>query len=76
LADDAADNIYATPDLRITAAIAATGQAATVDDGYRVGNHWMWNTAGIHSNWLACARRVPGEEHQGLMLLPTTEVDH
>jgi alkylation response protein AidB-like acyl-CoA dehydrogenase len=78
LADDVADEIYATPDLRITAAIAATGQATTVDDGYRVSGQWTWNTAGLHSNWLACACRVPGEEDRGprVMLIPTTEVEH
>jgi 3-hydroxy-9,10-secoandrosta-1,3,5(10)-triene-9,17-dione monooxygenase len=36
LADEAADEIYATPDLRITATVAPTGQAVPVDGGYRV----------------------------------------
>ena len=36
LADEAGDEIYATPDLRMTAAIAPTGQATPVDGGYRV----------------------------------------
>ena len=33
LADEAADEIYATPDLRTTATIAPTGQAVPVDGG-------------------------------------------
>src|ERR1700752_2108319 len=36
LADEAADEIYATPDLRITTTIAPTGEAVSVDGGYRV----------------------------------------
>jgi 3-hydroxy-9,10-secoandrosta-1,3,5(10)-triene-9,17-dione monooxygenase len=78
LADDAADEIYATPDLRTTAAFAATGEATKVDGGYRVTGRWTWNTAGIHCNWLACACVVPGEEDQGprAVLIPTDEVEH
>jgi 3-hydroxy-9,10-secoandrosta-1,3,5(10)-triene-9,17-dione monooxygenase len=78
LADEAADEIYATPDLRITTTIAPTGQAATVDGGYRVTGRWAWNTAGVHSNWLACACIVPGEEDRGLrvMLMPAAEVEY
>lgn len=78
LSDEAADEIYATPDLRITTTIAPTGKAIPVDGGYRVTGQWVWNTAGIHSNWYGNACIVPGEEDSGprLMLLPTTEVDH
>jgi 3-hydroxy-9,10-secoandrosta-1,3,5(10)-triene-9,17-dione monooxygenase len=78
LANEAADEIYATPDLRMTATIAPTGRAVPVDGGYRVTGRWTWNTAGVHSNWLAPACVVPGEEESGprLMLLRTIEVDH
>ena len=78
LADEAADEIYATPDLRITTTIAPTGQAVPVDGGYRVTGRWTWNTAGVHSNWYAAACVVPGQEDSGLrvLLLPTTEVEH
>ena len=78
LADEAADEIYATPDLRMTTTIAPTGQAVTVDGGYRVTGQWTWNTAGVHSNWFAPACVVPGEEDWGLRLtlMPTAEVEH
>ncbi len=77
LADEAADELYATPDLRITTAIAPTGQAVPVDGGYCVTGQWTWNTAGVHSNWLAAACVVPGEEDAGLRLtlVPTNEVE-
>ena len=78
LADEAADEIYATTDLRITATIAPTGHAVPVDGGYRVSGQWTWNTAGVHSNWFAPGCIVPGEEDSGprLVLMPTTEVKH
>jgi len=78
LADTAADEIYATPDLRMTAAIAPTGRAVPVEGGYRVTGQWTWNTAGVHSNWFAPACVVPAEEELGLrlMLLRTGEVEH
>ena len=78
LADEAADEIYATTDLRITATIAPTGRAVPVDGGYRVSGQWTWNTAGVHSNWFAPGCIVPGEEDSGprLVLMPTTEVKH
>ena len=78
LADEAADQAYGTPDLRITTTIAPTGQAVPVDGGYHVTGQWTWNTAGVHSNWFAPACVVPGDEDSGLrlMLLPTTEVGH
>src|SRR3984885_267166 len=55
LGDEAADEIYAKPDLRMTAALAPTGQAMPVRGGYRVSGRWLWNTGGIHSHWF-----VPG----------------
>jgi len=78
LADEAADEIYATPDLRITTTIAPTGEAVPVEGGYRVSGRWTWNTGGVHGNWFAPACVVPGEEDSGprLALMPTSEVVH
>ena len=78
LSDEAADEVYATPDLRISTAIAPTGQAVPVDGGYRVTGQWTWNTGGVHSNWFAAACVVPGEEDSGLRLtlLRATEAKH
>jgi alkylation response protein AidB-like acyl-CoA dehydrogenase len=78
LSDEAAAEIYATPDLRITTTIAPTGQAVPVDGGYRVTGRWTWNTGGVHSNWFAPACVVPGEEDAGLrlILMPTSDVMH
>jgi len=57
--DEAADEIYATPDLRITGAIAPTGAAKPVGDGFQVTGQWKWNTGGVHSNWVAATCMTP-----------------
>jgi 3-hydroxy-9,10-secoandrosta-1,3,5(10)-triene-9,17-dione monooxygenase len=77
LADEAAEEIYSTPDLRMAGALAATGHAVPVDNGYRVTGRWTWNTGGVHSNWFASGCVVPGEEDAGprVVLMPTTEVE-
>jgi 3-hydroxy-9,10-secoandrosta-1,3,5(10)-triene-9,17-dione monooxygenase len=77
LADEAAEEIYATPDLRMAGALAATGHAVPVDNGYRVTGQWTWNSGGVHSNWFGCGCVVPGEEDAGprLVMMPTTEVE-
>ncbi|MGV9803638.1 hypothetical protein ACWDTP_36890 [Mycobacterium sp. NPDC003449] len=78
LTDEAADEIYATPDLRISTAIAPSGRATPVRGGFRVSGRWLWNTAGIHSNWFAGACVVIGEEHRGprVVLVPAAAVRH
>jgi alkylation response protein AidB-like acyl-CoA dehydrogenase len=77
LSDEAADEIYATPDLRMTGTIAATGTASPVEGGYRVTGTWLWNTGGIHSNWvgLSC---MTGTDNRtpALMVIPISEVKH
>jgi alkylation response protein AidB-like acyl-CoA dehydrogenase len=77
LPEEAADEVYATPNLKIAAALAPTAEAVRVDGGYRVTGSWLWNTAGVHSNWLAGAAVVLGEKDSGprAMLIPTKEVD-
>jgi 3-hydroxy-9,10-secoandrosta-1,3,5(10)-triene-9,17-dione monooxygenase len=62
LADEAADEIYATPDVRITAAFAPTGQAAPVAGGYRVSGQWLWNSGGIHGHWFIAPCITPTDD--------------
>jgi alkylation response protein AidB-like acyl-CoA dehydrogenase len=78
LSDEAADEIYATPDLRISTTVAPTGVAQPVRGGYRVNGRWAWNTAGVHSNWFAAGCVVPGSEDRGprVVLMPSADVTH
>lgn len=79
VADEAAEEILATPDLRITGLIAPTGKAQPVDGGVQVSGVWMWNTAGKHSNWVAlacmCASEDPAKGPTPIAcLVPTSSV--
>jgi 3-hydroxy-9,10-secoandrosta-1,3,5(10)-triene-9,17-dione monooxygenase len=72
----AADEIYSTPDLRVSAALAPTGRAVPVEGGYRVSGLWTWNTAGVHTNWFAagCLVATDAEPQPLVVLIPVTEV--
>jgi 3-hydroxy-9,10-secoandrosta-1,3,5(10)-triene-9,17-dione monooxygenase len=76
VADEAAEELLATPDLRISGLIAPTGKAQTVEGGVRVSGTWMWNTAGKHSNWVALACMLPAADgpEPVVCLVPTSEV--
>jgi 3-hydroxy-9,10-secoandrosta-1,3,5(10)-triene-9,17-dione monooxygenase len=79
MSDEAGDEIYATPDLRITGTIAPTGRAAPVEGGYRVTGKWMWNTGGIHSNWIALSCITDSDNPTPApvwLLIPASEVEH
>lgn len=74
--DEAADELLATPHLRITGLIAPTGKGETVDGGVLVSGTWMWNTAGKHSNWvgLACMLTTDSGPLPVACLVPTEKV--
>lgn len=74
LGEDAADEVYATRDLRITVAIAPTGSATPVAGGYRVSGQWQWNSGGVHSNWVAVGALTTEEDavHR-IFLIPVSQ---
>jgi 3-hydroxy-9,10-secoandrosta-1,3,5(10)-triene-9,17-dione monooxygenase len=74
LGDDAADEVYATGDLRITVAIAPTGSATPVAGGYRISGYWQWNSGGVHSNWVAVGALTNEEDpvHR-IFLVPVSQ---
>ncbi|MBV6760425.1 acyl-CoA dehydrogenase family protein [Rhodococcus opacus] len=76
LADEGADEILSTADVRITGLIAPTGKAVEVDGGISVSGTWMWNTGGKHSNWvgLACMQETDKGRMPVAALVPTSEV--
>ena len=74
LGDEAADEVYATADLRITVALAPTGSATPVAGGYRVSGQWQWNSGGVHSNWVAVGALTTEEDpvHR-IFLVPVSQ---
>ena len=55
LPDEGAEELFATPDLRITGLIAPTGTAVKTEGGVILNGVWMWNTGGVHSHYLGLA---------------------
>jgi alkylation response protein AidB-like acyl-CoA dehydrogenase len=78
LVDQAAEEIYATPDLRMTAASAPTGRAMPVRGGYRVTGRWLWNSGGIHGHWFisACVTPIDTGPQPLMTVLPAAALKH
>jgi 3-hydroxy-9,10-secoandrosta-1,3,5(10)-triene-9,17-dione monooxygenase len=78
MSDDAAEEIYATPDLRLTGTFEPTGVATPAQGGYRITGKWRWNTGGIHSNWIAPSCTVVGDgvPERIQAIVPASEVEH
>jgi len=76
--DDAAAEIYATPDLRMTGTLATTGEAVPVEGGFRVTGRWTWNTGGVHSNWIgpSCLAATENGPTPIMVLVPVADVTH
>jgi 3-hydroxy-9,10-secoandrosta-1,3,5(10)-triene-9,17-dione monooxygenase len=75
LGDNAADEVYETPDLRITVALASSGTATPIAGGYRISGEWKWNSGGVHSNWIAVGCMTSTDNPmQMLALLPVSQV--
>ena len=75
LSDEAADEIYSTPDLRISALIATTGTAVPVEGGVRLAGKWRWNTGGRHSQWAGVgAIHLDGDTSEPVMCVVPTDV--
>jgi alkylation response protein AidB-like acyl-CoA dehydrogenase len=74
--DEAADDVYATPDVRISGPLAPTGTASPVSGGYRVSGRWQWNSGGVHTNWIAvgCMTTADDPVHR-IALVPASRVE-
>jgi 3-hydroxy-9,10-secoandrosta-1,3,5(10)-triene-9,17-dione monooxygenase len=78
LADDAAAEMYTTPDLRVTGTFEPTGEATRVEEGYRCTGQWRWNTGGIYSDWiaLACMMITDNDPKPLVVIVAESEVKH
>jgi 3-hydroxy-9,10-secoandrosta-1,3,5(10)-triene-9,17-dione monooxygenase len=78
LPDEGADEVLATPDLRISGLIAPTGKATPVEGGFQVSGQWQWNTGGRHSNWigLACMPTAGADLSPIVTIARADEVEH
>jgi len=77
LTDEGANEVLVTPDLRISDSFAPTGKAVSVDGGVKLSGTWMWNTAGVHSQYRGLGAMLDTDKGPFPIacLVPTTEVE-
>jgi alkylation response protein AidB-like acyl-CoA dehydrogenase len=76
--DQAQDEVFATPDVRVCGLLSPTGTAAPVDGGYVVNGRWAFNTGALHSHWNSLVAMAPapdGSEWPVMALAPMSDIE-
>lgn len=60
--DEAQDEVFADPRVRVASVFAVGGRARPVDGGVVVSGRWPFNTGCLHSQWAVLSALVPGED--------------
>lgn len=61
--DEAQDEVFASPDVRVAAVFAPSATATPVGGGVRVSGRWAFNTGCHHAHWaILAALRTDGEQ--------------
>ncbi|MFC9876293.1 acyl-CoA dehydrogenase family protein [Nocardia salmonicida] len=74
----ALDEVFATPNVRITGTTAATGSARKVDGGWIVDGTWRFNSGVLHAHWkitVAVTSGTDGEPEPIFALVPTADLE-
>jgi 3-hydroxy-9,10-secoandrosta-1,3,5(10)-triene-9,17-dione monooxygenase len=76
--DDAQDEVFATPDVRVTVVATPTAVAQPVEGGYRVTGRWGFNTGCLDAHWAFLGAMLEGREDPGghiVMLIPYDQLE-
>ncbi|MFY1699800.1 MULTISPECIES: acyl-CoA dehydrogenase family protein [unclassified Solwaraspora] len=57
--DEAQDEVFSTPDVRVCGTLAPTGTAQPVDGGIQVTGRWGFNSGAAHSQWKLLSALLP-----------------
>ncbi len=60
--DEAVEEIFAEPDVRVAAIIAPTGSGKRVEGGVVVNGRWAFNTGCFYSHWTGNAVMIEGDD--------------
>lgn len=60
--DDVLDEVFATPNVRVSGTLAASGSAVKVPGGYKLNGSWRFNSGVLHSHWKFIAAMPDGPE--------------
>jgi alkylation response protein AidB-like acyl-CoA dehydrogenase len=77
-ADDAQDEVFATPDVRITLVATPSSSARRVPGGYRVSGRWAFTTGCLDAHWAVLGTVVEGSDLETghlLVVIPYAELE-
>ncbi len=60
--DEVQDEVYMTPDVRVSGILSPSAMAVPVDGGYIVNGKWPFNSGAKHSTWNANAALIPTDD--------------
>ncbi|MCK9895434.1 acyl-CoA dehydrogenase family protein [Frankia sp. AgB32] len=63
--DQALDEVFTRPDVRVTGTTAATGTARTTEGGYLLSGRWTFNSGILHAQWKICVAMPTGGDGGG-----------
>lgn len=75
--DEAQEEVFADPRVRVASVFAPGGEARAVDDGVVVSGRWPFNTGCLHSQWAVLTALLPeatGELAPTSLLIPYAEL--
>jgi alkylation response protein AidB-like acyl-CoA dehydrogenase len=76
--DEAQEEVFADPRVRVASVFAVGGQARAVEGGVRVSGRWPFNTGCLHAQWAILTALVPGESGEpapASHLIPYSELE-
>jgi 3-hydroxy-9,10-secoandrosta-1,3,5(10)-triene-9,17-dione monooxygenase len=76
--DEALDEVFAEPHVRVTGTTAASGKATRTDGGYLLNGSWGFNSGVLHSHWKITAAMPEGPAGETLpvfCLVPVSELE-
>jgi alkylation response protein AidB-like acyl-CoA dehydrogenase len=77
-ADTVQEEVFATPDVRVSALLSPTATAVRQKDGVVVSGQWHFNTGALHSHWdlvNAMSTSAAGEPEPLVALIPMSELE-
>lgn len=76
--DTVQDEVFTTPDIRVSGTLSPTGKAERRDDGYVLSGQWHFQSGAWHSQWsvMAAMSTTPeGTPAPVVALIPTAELE-
>jgi alkylation response protein AidB-like acyl-CoA dehydrogenase len=76
--DQAQDELFADPGVRVASVFAVGGKARPAEGGFVISGRWPFNSGCLHAQWAILAALVPGEDGvpaSASLLIPYAELE-